>query len=157
MVPSRRPAFVAGAVVLAFAAVACPAGAQPSAPGGGKTDAAKLEAAKKDAAGFANRAFEDFTQGKYEAAVIGFELADKAFHSPKFLLYMARAYVKLGRLRAGKGVYHYCCKLRLPRCARAAARRAVVLVLPTPGTSPGPRGATRAASPTAGDSTNLQQ
>lgn len=66
---------------------------------------AVLEASKKAAAAAADKAFEAFKQGKFIEALAGFEEADKAFHSPKFLLYVARTQAKLGRLLAAKGTY----------------------------------------------------
>lgn len=83
--------------VLAVAAVAPRAAAQPS--------PAQIEASKKAAAEAADAALEAFEAGKYAEAIAGFEAADRAFHAPKFLLYIARAQVATGRLVAAKRTY----------------------------------------------------
>jgi hypothetical protein len=79
------------------AAAARPAAAQPS--------AAEIESAKKAAAVAANKAFDAFQAGKLGDAIEGFRAAEKAFHAPKFLLYIARAQVRLGRLVEAKTTY----------------------------------------------------
>lgn len=65
----------------------------------------EIEAAKKVAAETANGALAAFEAGKYEDAITGFQKAEKAFHAPKFLLYVGRSQVKLGRLLAAKDTY----------------------------------------------------
>lgn len=84
-------------VVIACVAPAFPALAQPT--------QAEIEASKKVAAEAANKAFDAFKDGKYEEAIAGFQKADKAFHALKFVLYIARAQAKLGKLGAAKTAY----------------------------------------------------
>src|SRR5690349_12669049 len=76
---------------------ALPAGAQPS-PG-------EIEASKRAAAELANAAFDAFRDGRFADAISGFEKAERLFHAPKFLLYVARSQVKLGKLTAAKATY----------------------------------------------------
>lgn len=117
-----RARTVRGLCILALSLSATGALAQ-SAP-------SEIEAAKKVAAETANRALTAFESGKYEDAITGFEAADKSFHAPKFLLYVARAQAKLGRLVAAKSTYEGIVKEKLasyaPReffDAQAAARK----------------------------------
>lgn len=79
--------------------------------------AAEIEASKKVAAEAANLAFDAFTNGKFEDAIAGFQKAEAAFHAPKFVLYVARAQVKLGRLLAAKTTYEGILKEQLPTYA----------------------------------------
>jgi tetratricopeptide (TPR) repeat protein len=90
---------------------ALPALAQPS--------ATELQAAKKAAAEHGNRAYDAFHAGNYAEAIVGFQKADKAFHAPRFLVYIARAQVKLGRLSAAKGTYERVVNEQLPVYAPA--------------------------------------
>lgn len=95
-----------------LAAVAAAAGGAPEALA--QPSQAQIEAAKKAAAEAADRALEAYEAGKYDDAVAGFRAADKAFHAPKFLLYVARAQVKMGQLAAAKGTYEGILQEKLP-------------------------------------------
>lgn len=103
----RRPvrAFWILAAALALSA--------PSGPALAQTPSSEIEAAKKIAAETANQALEAFEAGEYEDAIAGFEKADRAFHAPKFLLYVARAQQKLGRLLAARATYEKILKEKL--------------------------------------------
>lgn len=103
----RYPSSVLG--LLALLLSVSPVLAQPT--------AAEIEASKKVAAEAANLAFDAFTNGKFEDAIAGFQKAEAAFHAPKFVLYVARAQVKLGRLVAAKSTYEGMLKEQLPTYA----------------------------------------
>ncbi len=79
----------------------------------------EIEAAKKVAAETANSALLAFESGKYEDAITGFQKAEKAFHAPKFLLYVGRSQVKLGRLLAANDTYESIVKEKLAAYAPA--------------------------------------
>ncbi|MEZ4306628.1 MAG: hypothetical protein R3F14_01065 [Polyangiaceae bacterium] len=66
---------------------------------------AELEAAKKEAVALADKGVEAFRADKYQDAIDAFKKADAKFHVPKFLLYVARAQVKLGKLIDAKATY----------------------------------------------------
>lgn len=91
----RAASSIVGLLLLAFSA--SPALAQ--------TTPAEIEASKKAAAEAANGALQAYAAGKYEEAITGFKKAEAAFHAPKFLLYIARSQVKLGKLLAAKATY----------------------------------------------------
>jgi hypothetical protein len=82
-----------------------------------RAGAPDIGASKKVAAQTANRALEAFEAGRYEDAINGFQQADSAFHAPKFLLYIARAQQKLGRLIAAKATYEKIVAEKLARYA----------------------------------------
>lgn len=117
------------AVVVTCAALTSPALAQPT--------QAEIEAGKKAAAEAANKAFDAFKDGKYEDAIAGFQKADKAFHASKFILYIARAQAKLGRLGAAKSTYESLVKEQLATyappeffAAQADAKKELADLLP---------------------------
>ncbi len=62
--------------------------------------------AKKEAIVIADKAVEAFRNEKYQEAVDGFRAADQKFHVPKFLLYVARSQMKLGKLLDAKATFH---------------------------------------------------
>jgi len=97
--------------VLTSAALAQPALAQ--------TSPAQIEAAKKAAAEAADKALDAYEAGKYADAIAGFQTADKAFHAPKFQLYVARAQARMGKLVAAKATYEAIIKEQLPAFAPA--------------------------------------
>lgn len=74
---------------------------------------AQIETAKKTAAEAANKALDAFERGKYEEAIAGFQKADKAFHASKFVLYIARAQARMGKLTAAKATYESLVKEQL--------------------------------------------
>jgi hypothetical protein len=84
-------------VTLAGPIFAGPAFAQPK--------KAELEAAKKEAVAIADNGVEAFRAEKYQDAIDAFKKADQRFHVPKFLLYVARAQAKLGKLLDAKATY----------------------------------------------------
>lgn len=92
--------------VLAVATLAGPAIAQPT--------KAEIEAAKKEAVALADKGVDAFRAQKYEDAIAAFTRADQRFHVPKFLLYIARSQVKLGRLLAAKATYQSIVDEKLP-------------------------------------------
>lgn len=96
---------------LLVAALAPPALAQPS--------PAQIEAAKKTAAEAADKALDAFDAGQYAEAIAGFQSADKAFHAPKFQLYIARAQAKMGKLVAAKATYQAIVDEKIPVFAPA--------------------------------------
>lgn len=75
---------------------------------------AEIEAAKKEAIAVADKGVEAFRTEKYQAAIEAFTAADKKFHVPKFLLYVARSQVKLGKLLEGKTTYQSIVDEKLP-------------------------------------------
>lgn len=99
-----RPLF--GFFVLLSLGLSPPVWAQPS--------PAQIEAAKKTAAESADKALDAFDAGKYADAIAGFTAADKAFHAPKFQLYIARAQVKLGQLLLAKATYEAIVQEKIP-------------------------------------------
>lgn len=66
---------------------------------------AELEAAKKEAIAIADKGVEAFRGEKYQDAIDAFSKADQRFHVPKFVLYVARAQVKLGKMLEAKATY----------------------------------------------------
>jgi hypothetical protein len=98
-------------LTLALLAGAAPALAQPS--------KSELEAAKKEAVAIADKAVDAFRAEKYQAAIDGFRKADAKFHVPKFLLYVARAQVKLGKLLDARATYRSILDEKLPAYAPA--------------------------------------
>ncbi|MFO0593094.1 MAG: hypothetical protein U0441_36465 [Polyangiaceae bacterium] len=66
---------------------------------------AELEAAKKEAIAIADKGVEAYRGEKYQDAIDAFQKADQKFHVPKFLLYVARAQAKLGKLLQAKATY----------------------------------------------------
>lgn len=94
------------AATLALATLAGPALAQPK--------KAEIEAAKKEAVAIADKGVEAFRAQKYDAAIDAFKRADQRFHVPKFLLYVARSQVKLGKLLAAKATYQAIVDEKLP-------------------------------------------
>ena len=66
---------------------------------------AELEAAKKEAIAIADKGVEAYRGEKYADAITHFTNADKKFHVPKFLLYVARSQVKLAKLLEAKTTY----------------------------------------------------
>ena len=91
---------------LAALTLAGPAMAQPK--------KAEIEAAKKEAIAIADKGVDAFRASKYEDAIAAFSKADQKFHVPKFLLYVARSQVKLGRLLAAKATYQAIVDEKLP-------------------------------------------
>ncbi len=87
------------------------------APSSAQPTQAEIEASKKVAADAANKAVDAFRDGKYEDAIAGFQKADKAFHALKFVLYIARAQAKLGKLLAAKSTYEALIQEQLPAYA----------------------------------------
>lgn len=94
------------AATLALATLAGPALAQPK--------KAEIEAAKKEAVLIADKGVEAFRAQKYDDAIDAFKRADQRFHVPKFLLYVARSQVKLGKLLAAKATYQAIVDEKLP-------------------------------------------
>lgn len=94
------------AATLALASLATPALSQ--------TKKAEIEAAKKAAVALADKGVEAFRAEKYEEAIDTFKKADQKFHVPKFLLYVARSQVKLGKLLAAKATYQSILDEKLP-------------------------------------------
>lgn len=66
---------------------------------------AELEAAKKEAIAIADKGVEAFRGEKYQDAIDAFSRADQRFHVPKFVLYVARAQAKLGKMLEAKATY----------------------------------------------------
>ena len=97
--------------VLCAALLAC--GVTSSSSSDAQPTQAEIEASKKVAADAANKAFDAFRDGKYEDAIAGFQKADKAFHALKFVLYIARAQAKLGKLVAARTTYEAIVKEQL--------------------------------------------
>lgn len=75
---------------------------------------AELDAAKKEAIAIADKGVEAFRSEKFDDAIDAFKKADQRFHVPKFLLYVARSQVKLGRLLAAKATYQVIVDEKLP-------------------------------------------
>lgn len=75
---------------------------------------AELEAAKKEAIAIADKGVEAFRGEKYQDAIDAFSKADQRFHVPKFVLYVARAQVKLGKLLEAKATYQGIVDEKLP-------------------------------------------
>lgn len=94
------------AATLALATLAGPALAQPK--------KAEIEAAKKEAVLIADKGVEAYRAQKYADAIDAFTKADQKFHVPKFLLYVARSQVKLGKLLAAKATYQTIVDEKLP-------------------------------------------
>lgn len=118
-------------LVLAALALAAssPALAQPS--------LAELEASKRAAGAAADAALEALNKGKLEDALAGFQRADQAFHTPKFLLFVARVQVKLGKLVDAKASYERVVAEPLPAyaqpeflAAQADARKELAALIP---------------------------
>ncbi len=101
--------------VLCAALLAC--GVTSSSSSDAQPTQAEIDASKKVAADAANKAFDAFRDGKYEDAIAGFQKADKAFHALKFVLYIARAQAKLGKLVAARTTYEAIVKEQLPAYA----------------------------------------
>lgn len=101
--------------VLCAALLAC--GVTSSSSSDAQPTQAEIEASKKVAADAANKAVDAFRDGKYEDAIAGFQKADKAFHALKFVLYIARAQAKLGKLVAARATYEAIVKEQLPAYA----------------------------------------
>jgi hypothetical protein len=64
-------------------------------------------------------AIELFHQGNYRLALERFQSAERARHSPVFLLYIARSHAKLGQLLEAKGYYTRVVAEQLPEAAPA--------------------------------------
>lgn len=60
---------------------------------------------RERARALADKGYELFEAGKFEEAIKAFEEAERNFHAPTVLLLLARANVRLGRLREARGVY----------------------------------------------------
>lgn len=75
---------------------------------------AELEAAKKEAIAIADKGAEAFHDSKYQDAIDAFKKADQKFHVPKFVLYVARSQVKLGKLLEAKSTYQSVVDEKLP-------------------------------------------
>jgi len=75
---------------------------------------AEIEAAKKQAIAIADKGVEAFRGQKYEDAIVAFSSADKKFHVPKFVLYVARSQVKLDKLIEAKATYKTIVDEKLP-------------------------------------------
>ena len=101
--------------VLCAALLAC--GVTSSSSSDAQPTQAEIEASKKVAADAANKAVDAFRDGKYEDAIAGFQKADKAFHALKFVLYIARAQAKLGKLVTARATYEAIVKEQLPAYA----------------------------------------
>lgn len=75
---------------------------------------AEIEAAKKEAIAIADKGVEAFRGEKYQDAIDAFRKADQKFHVPKFLLYVARSQVKIGKLLDAKVTYQTIVDEKLP-------------------------------------------
>ncbi len=75
---------------------------------------AELEAAKKAAIAIADKGVEAFRGEKYLDAIDAFTKADQKFHVPKFVLYVARSQVKIGKLLEAKATYQSIVDEKLP-------------------------------------------
>lgn len=75
---------------------------------------AELEAAKKEAIAIADKGVEAFRGEKYQDAIVAFTNADKKFHVPKFVMYVARSQVKLDKLLEAKATYQSIVDEKLP-------------------------------------------
>ena len=75
---------------------------------------AELEAAKKEAIAIADKGVEAFRGDKFQDAIDAFKQADQKFHVPKFVLYVARSQVKLGKLLEAKVTYQAIVDEKLP-------------------------------------------
>lgn len=64
-----------------------------------------IAAAKKEAIVLADQGVEAFRSAQYQEAIESFKRADRLFHVPKFLLYIARSQAKLGKLIEAKATY----------------------------------------------------
>lgn len=60
---------------------------------------------KQQARVLAEKAFDDYESGRFEAAIEGFTKAEALFHAPTHKLFLARSYARLGRLRDSKRSY----------------------------------------------------
>ena len=78
---------------------------------------AEIEAAKKEAIAIADKGVEAFRGEKYQDAIDAFSKADQKFHVPKFVLYVARSQVKLGKLLQAKATYQGIVDEKLPQYA----------------------------------------
>jgi hypothetical protein len=63
------------------------------------------DAARDIARGLAGKGYESFEAGNYARAIDFFEQAEKRYHAPPHLLYIARAQVKLGKLLEAEHTY----------------------------------------------------
>lgn len=132
--PSRsRTACLALAFISALTAL--PASAQPpSQPAPPSTSLADAKAAAKAAA---DRGQALFDEGRHDEAIAAFREADQAFHAPTFILMIARAHEKRGRLRDARAAYqqvvdeqlvHYAPQVFFD--AQAAAKTELAALLP---------------------------
>lgn len=76
-----------------------------------------LEQAKAEAKAAANRGQALYDQGNYEEAIGAFREAEQKFHAPTFLLMIARAHEKRGRLIAARTYYRQVVDERLANYA----------------------------------------
>jgi hypothetical protein len=90
------------------------------------------EEAKAAAKVAADKGKQHFDAGRYQEAIAAFREADAHFHAPTFLLMMARAHDKLGRLREARALYQQVIDEKLahyaPRVffdAQASARKEI--------------------------------
>lgn len=87
-------------VLVAAAAWAAPATAQPGAPSG-----AAAQADREQARALGEEGLEHFAASRWQEAHDRFEQADRLFHAPTLTLYMARCQAKLGRPLAARALY----------------------------------------------------
>lgn len=107
----RSPGVVTLAGVLATASLL----SSPSSPCGLPASALADEAPKAaepkpndpklQARVLAEKAFDDYESGRFEAAIEGFTKAEALFHAPTHKLFLARSFARLGRLRESKRSY----------------------------------------------------
>lgn len=105
----RILAVAAGLVAVALAV-------QPAfgAPGGGVKPGSAKDAEREVARGFAERAVDLFQQGDYQRAMDLFFEAEKHFHAPHHVLFIARAQDKLGLLLDASATYKRLVDEKLP-------------------------------------------
>lgn len=100
MWPSRRLGSIVTLVLGASASWVMPAAAQPAAP-----PSAAAQADREKARALGEEGLEHFAAGRWQEAHDRFEQADRLFHAPTLILYMARCQAKLGRPLAARALY----------------------------------------------------
>src|SRR5262245_10986601 len=112
----RLPArLTVAACALALALAPRYATAQPDQPTQEAKDAART---------LAEKGFELYEAGKYAEAITHFKQAEQRFHASPHLLFIARSYVKMGKLVEGRDVYDKVVGEQLANYAPDAFRQA---------------------------------
>jgi hypothetical protein len=107
---------------LAFCLVAL---AMPAAAGAQVPPTDQPTQSARDAArAMAEKGYELYEAGKYAEAMVHFRLAEERFHASPHLLFIARSYVKLGKLVRGRDAYAQVIAEKLANYAPDAFRQA---------------------------------